>query len=72
MAGKLTEPVTVKLDDELYLYCQGISSMNDKTAAEYVRGLIEADRERKLMQFNLLAKALGQNGSVGTCGSQEE
>lgn len=69
MAGKLTEPVTVKLDDELYRYCQGIAAMNEKTAAEYVRGLIEADRERALMQFTLLAQALGENGSIVTGGS---
>ena len=72
MAGKLTEPVTVKLDDELYKYCQGISAMNEKTAAEYVRGLIEADREKSLMQFTLLAEALGKNGSIGTSGSQRK
>ena len=72
MAGKLTEPVTVKLDDELYLYCHGIAAMNEKTAAEYVRGLIEADREKARMQFTLLAKALGQNGSIGTSGSSKK
>jgi len=72
MAGKLTAPpVTVKLDDELYLYCQGIAAMKETTAAEYVRGLIEQDREKTLMQFTLMAQALGQNGSLGTSGSEK-
>lgn len=72
MAGKLTEPVTVKLDDELYRYCQGVAAMSEKTAAEYVRGLIEADREKALTQFTLLARALGQNGYIGTDGSEQK
>jgi hypothetical protein len=60
MDEKKTEAITVKLSDSAKRFVEARYRQEGmESPGEYVRSLIEADRQRASDSFNLLAEALG-------------